>query len=97
MLRHIPTASHYKVEEMTRRTLLAMPALAAAQTSIERLLAPPSGRVDAVVDSDTYNEIDDQFAVAYALCSPASMSIEAVYAAPFHNERSSSAGDRDAR
>jgi inosine-uridine nucleoside N-ribohydrolase len=61
--------------------------------ALEARLAPPSGRVDAVVDSDTYNEIDDQFAVAYALLSPASMKIEAVYAAPFKNDRSDSAGD----
>ena len=61
--------------------------------SLEQRLAPPQGKVSAVVDSDTYNEIDDQFAVAYALLSPAHMEVEAVYAAPFHNERSASAGD----
>lgn len=49
--------------------------------------------MDAVIDSDTYNEIDDQFAVAYALRSPAHLNVEAVYAAPYHNERSTSAGD----
>ena len=64
-----------------------------AQNSLEQRLALPTGKVDAVLDSDTYNEIDDQFAVAYALRSPAQMNIEAIYAAPFHNERSSSAGD----
>jgi purine nucleosidase len=64
-----------------------------AQGGLEQRLALPSGKVDAVVDSDTYNEIDDQFAVAYALRSPAHMNIEAVYAAPFKNERSDSAGD----
>ena len=46
-----------------------------------------------VLDTDTYNEIDDQFAVSYAMLSPETMRIHAVYAAPFHNERSSSAGD----
>jgi inosine-uridine nucleoside N-ribohydrolase len=78
----------------TRRVFLASAAsLLAAQDSLEQRLALPKGKVDAVVDSDTYNEIDDQFAVAYALRSPAHMAIEAVYAAPFHNERSQSAGD----
>lgn len=66
---------------------------ASAQSSLEQRLALPQGKVDAVLDTDTYNEIDDQFAVAYALRSPQHMSIEAIYAAPFHNDRSSSAGD----
>lgn len=82
----------------TRREFLALSAVAGTlfaqqQETLEQRLAPPQGKVSAVVDSDTYNEIDDQFAVAYALRSPAHMEIEAVYAAPFHNERSSSAGD----
>ena len=52
-------------------------------------LAPPSARpVRAVLDTDTYNEVDDQFALAYALLSPKALSLEAVYAAPFHNGRS---------
>ena len=61
--------------------------------TLEQRLAPPSAKVQAVLDTDTYNEIDDQFAVAYSLLSPDHMEIEAVYAAPFLNERSSSAGD----
>jgi hypothetical protein len=70
-----------------------MVGMAEAQQSLNDRLTPPEGKVDAVVDSDTYNEIDDQFAVAYALLSHGHMTVEAVYAAPFHNERSSSAGD----
>ncbi len=61
--------------------------------TLEQRLTPPSAKVQAVLDTDTYNEIDDQFATAYALLSPQHMEIEAIYAAPFHNERSSSAGD----
>ena len=30
----------------------------------------PTSRVDMVLDTDTYNEIDDQFALAYAALSP---------------------------
>jgi len=56
------------------------------QQRLQRL-TPPQGRVRAVLDTDTYNEVDDQFALAYALCSPESMELEAVYAAPFFNER----------
>lgn len=52
------------------------------------LLEPPARQVAMVLDTDTYNEIDDQFALAYALLSPERVTIEAVYAAPFHNERS---------
>lgn len=46
-------------------------------------LQPPSGKIRVVIDSDTYNEVDDQFAIAYALLSPERMDVEAVYAAPY--------------
>lgn len=81
----------------TRRAFLAATAAGTlvAQTppSLEQRLALPSGKINAVLDTDTYNEIDDQFAVAYALRSPASLNVEAVYAAPYLNDRSTSAGD----
>ncbi|MFC1725309.1 hypothetical protein ACFL4T_06755 [candidate division KSB1 bacterium] len=44
---------------------------------------PPAGRVRMVLDTDTYNEIDDQFAVVYSLISPERLNVEAIYAAPF--------------
>lgn len=56
-------------------------------------LQPPAGRVRMVLDTDAYNEIDDQFAVVHALLSPQSMSVEALYAAPFHNDRSTGPAD----
>ena len=56
-------------------------------------LTPPTGKIRMVIDTDTYNEVDDQFALAYALLSPEKIDLEAVYAAPFHNHRSESAGD----
>jgi purine nucleosidase len=55
-------------------------------------LEPPAGVVRVVLDTDAYNEIDDQFAIAYAIRSPR-LAVEAVYAAPFHNQRSTGAGD----
>jgi purine nucleosidase len=58
-----------------------------------RRLNPPTGPVSMVLDTDTYNEIDDQYAVVYALRSPAKLAVEAIYAAPFHNQRSASPGD----
>lgn len=60
----------------------------------ERLLAPPAGAVDVVIDTDAYNEIDDQFAIVHALLTPA-LNIEAIGAAPFHNERRSTRGPAD--
>lgn len=53
----------------------------------------PEGKINMVLDTDTYNEIDDQFALMYALRSPERLNVEAVYAAPFHNDRSSGPGD----
>ena len=53
-------------------------------------LQPPAGKVRMVLDTDTYNEIDDQFAVVYALLSPEQVEVEALYAAPFHNNKSDS-------
>ena len=35
-----------------------------------RKLTIPEGRLDMVLDTDTYNEVDDQFALAYSLLSP---------------------------
>ena len=51
-------------------------------------LVPPEGKVRMVLDTDTYNEIDDQFAVVYALLSKEKLDVEALYAAPFSNARS---------
>jgi inosine-uridine nucleoside N-ribohydrolase len=56
-------------------------------------LAPPTGPVHMVLDTDTYNEVDDQFAVVHALSSPEKLTVEALYAAPFLNARSSGPGD----
>ena len=50
-------------------------------------LEHPSGRVDVVLDTDTFNEIDDQFALAYLICSKEKLNLQAVYAAPFSNEK----------
>ncbi|HCD30823.1 MAG TPA: nucleoside hydrolase, partial [Phycisphaerales bacterium] len=59
---------------------------------VERLAKPdPKGPVlDMVLDTDTFNEIDDQFALVYALLSPDRLKVHAVYAAPFVNAKSKS-------
>jgi len=48
--------------------------------------------VDIILDTDTYNEIDDQFALAYAMLSK-KVNLLSVNAAPFKNSRSESAAD----
>lgn len=52
------------------------------QAAREAALAHPGGVVEIVLDTDTKNEIDDQFAVVYALLSE-NITCEAIYAAPF--------------
>ncbi|MDA1091651.1 MAG: nucleoside hydrolase [Acidobacteria bacterium] len=86
---------------LTRRQVIqaaaagALGSVAQAQTvDLDRLLAMPrAGRLRVVLDTDTYNEIDDQYAVAYSLLSPERMSVEAIYAAPFVNNRAASAAE----
>ena len=59
--------------------------------TVEQLLnnlQVPTSAVDVVLDTDAYNEIDDQFAIAYLLKSKDKLMTKAIYAAPFHNEKS---------
>ncbi len=56
-------------------------------------LEKPKGRVDVVLDTDTYNEIDDQFALSYLVRSDEKLNLQAVYAAPFFNRKSISPKD----
>jgi len=50
-------------------------------------LQHPEEKLHMVLDTDTYNEVDDQFALAYAALSGEKLILDAVYAAPFINER----------
>ena len=63
------------------------------ETQIARLTMPENRPVDMVLDTDTYNEVDDQFALCLSLLSPDRVTLKAVYAAPFHNSRSSGPED----
>jgi purine nucleosidase len=56
-------------------------------------LEPPKGKVRIVIDTDTFNEVDDQFAIVHALLSPEKLQLEALYAAPFFNHLSTSPED----
>lgn len=51
------------------------------------LLKRPEGRVPVVLDTDAYNEVDDQFAISYLLRSPEQIDLLAIYAAPFYDEK----------
>jgi len=46
-----------------------------------------------VLDTDAFNEIDDQFALAYMVKKRDMLNVKAINAAPFLNEKSSSPGD----
>lgn len=56
-------------------------------------LNPPKEHVDVVLDTDAYNEIDDQFAISYMLRCPDRFTLRGICAAPFLNSRSVSAAD----
>lgn len=68
----------------------------AAETLLKRL-EKPTGAVDVVLDTDTFNEIDDQYALAYLIKSDYKLKLKAIYAAPFYlpvyNHKSTSAKD----
>lgn len=57
------------------------------------LLQRPQGKIRVVLDSDAFNEIDDQYALSYALSIPDRLEVEAIYAAPFFNRFSTSPAD----
>lgn len=61
--------------------------------SILKRLERPEGIIDAVLDTDTYNEIDDQYALAYMLRSDEKIRVKAIYAAPFTNSKSNGPKD----
>ncbi len=50
-------------------------------------LNPSGGPWRVVLDTDTANEIDDQFAIAHACLSPDRIRLEAICAAPFRSHR----------
>lgn len=58
-----------------------------------RRLDKPGGPVDVVLDTDAYNEVDDQFAISYLLRCEDRLHVRAIYAAPFDNEKSSGPAD----
>ncbi len=47
----------------------------------------PEGKIDVVIDTDLYNEIDDYYAIAYLFGHPERFSVKGVTIAPFFNHR----------
>ncbi len=56
-------------------------------------LQTPNRVVDVILDTDTYNEIDDQFALSYMMKSPERINVVGICAAPFFNRNSESPKD----
>ncbi len=54
-----------------------------ARLALPRSSAARRAPLRVVIDTDTANEIDDQFALTWALLSPDRLQIEALYAAPY--------------
>ncbi len=52
----------------------------------EKKTLVPAGRVNIVIDSDTKNEVDDQYAIAWAAKEKERLNLQAVYAAPFSHD-----------
>lgn len=71
--------------------MTTFPTIPASQ--LVQRLEHPGHKIRLVLDTDAFNEIDDPFAIAYALKSADNMTVEALYAAPFFNELSSGPAD----
>ncbi len=52
----------------------------------ERKTLVPTGKIDIVIDSDAKNEVDDQYAIAWATKEKERFNLLAVYAAPFSHD-----------
>ena len=62
--------------------------------SLLKRLERPVGPIDVILDTDTYNEIDDQFALAYLIANSEKLNLKAICAAPFFcNGKSTSPAD----
>ncbi|MBE6762193.1 MAG: nucleoside hydrolase [Ruminococcaceae bacterium] len=46
-------------------------------------LTPPEGKVDIIIDSDAFTEIDDLYAISYAVLKTEKFNIKGICAAPF--------------
>lgn len=56
-------------------------------------LSVPKEKIDVILDTDAFNEIDDQFALSYLINNPEKLNAVGFCAAPFFNENSTSPED----
>jgi len=56
-------------------------------------LQKPKGKIDVILDTDTYNEVDDQYALALMIKSDEKLCVKGIYAAPFSNQNSTGPAD----
>ena len=52
---------------------------------MDLMTIPLHGKIPVVIDSDTFNEIDDQMAIAWGMLRPDRLDLLAIYAAPYTN------------
>ncbi len=63
------------------------------QEELLRKLEVPKGKIDVILDTDAFNEIDDQYAISYMLRNKDRLNTRALYAAPFFNTNSTGPKD----
>ena len=56
-------------------------------------LSSPKKCIDVILDTDAFNEIDDQFAISYLLKKPEKLQVRGICAAPFFNIKAESTLD----
>lgn len=97
MLPYISTIVGFGISNYYRNKKKGYQRMIKADIEMLKKLEIKEGIIDVVIDTDTYNEIDDQFAIVYAMESKERFNIKAIYTAPFYkpeyNLKSSSPKD----
>lgn len=81
-LRYLISGTDHKMRPEAFKHMFPVPDHAEIMTRLRR----PEGKTDIILDTDTFNEIDDQFALAYLLRSTESVEFQAITAAPFYRD-----------
>lgn len=82
--------------KITVNQLLATPGIDADLSQYASVISRskrPTGIIDVVLDTDTYNEIDDQYALAFMSECQDKLNICGIFAAPFYNHHSDGPAD----
>lgn len=85
--------SHYDILETAALRYNNHEVIFMTTAQLLKNLQTPDHTVDVVLDTDAYNEIDDQFAISYMLLSPEKLNVKGLCAAPFFNSNSTSPAD----